>query len=136
MANKFLQNSKSIDEVNVDVNHFPSAKLLNEIGPYEKLAQHDLQICFGHQNADRYINWRKFQNILLGHWEYYMYEPAMQEDVVDSYDHSFEEEPFVTKKTEIPKVLLCPLSDDEEDPYKSVSYMNTENLNEIVSKKV
>ena len=41
---------------------------------YESVAEFDINSFIGSTNANREINWRKFQNILLGHWQYSMYE--------------------------------------------------------------
>ena len=60
----------------------------------------------------------------------------MEEDFVDKDDNIIEEETFVIKKAEIPRVLLCTLSDDKEHQNNFVATTNTENLKHKVSYKV
>ena len=70
-----MHNRLNIDEYAYDFKYFKLEKYINEdMSVYESAAEFDINSYIGSRNPNRENNWRKIQNILLGHWQYYMYE--------------------------------------------------------------
>ena len=70
-----MHNRLTLDEYAYDFKYFKLEKYINEdMSVYESAAEFDINSYIGSRNPNRENNWRKIQNILLGHWQYYMYE--------------------------------------------------------------